>query len=259
MPEGPEIRYMIIHLNTKFKGSVLKNIKINGGRYSKSSHGPPNNFQKFIRALPSKIVDFNCKGKFIWVTLANGYVIFLTLGLTGHFMTDCGKYCHLIFNTTKGTFYIDDMRNFGTIKFCSKEDLAKKLKKLGPDILTNNIISNLFIEIMRSVKQDKMIGIVLLDQTKISGIGNYLRSDILYHAKISPYRTLKSLSDKDLRQILKSAKKIVKNSIKKQLKNGIHKYNFLVYKQKKTKNGFKVIRQKIGKDRNIYWVPTIQK
>ena len=56
-----------------------------------------------------------------------------------------------------------------------------------------------------------------------------------------------------------SAKTIVQNSVKKQLKNGIHGYNFLVYQQKETKNGTKVVRQKIGKDRNIYWVPSVQK
>ena len=144
------------------------------------------------------------------------------------------------------------MRNFGTMKLCNRCDLEKKLKKLGPDVITDKITARDFIDIVRSTKQDKLIGLFLLNQNKISGIGNYLRSDILFHAKISPFRTLKSLSDKDLEVLLKSINHIICHSVNMQLKNGIYAYNFLVYNRKETKNGDKVIREKIGKDRNIY-------
>jgi formamidopyrimidine-DNA glycosylase len=107
-------------------------------------------------------------------------------------------------------------------------------------------------------KKDMMIGIFLLEQKYISGIGNYLRSDILYDASISPFRSLTSLSDDNIKILHKSIHKIVKKSYKIQKKNGLHSYPFLVYKQKKTKKMENVSHTMIG-TRFIYWVPSKQK
>ena len=38
-----------------------------------------------------------------------------------------------------------------------------------------------------------MIGILLLDQSFVCGLGNYLRSEILYEANLSPKILLKDL------------------------------------------------------------------
>ena len=50
--------------------------------------------------------------------------------------------------------------------------------------------------------EEKKIGNLIVDQKVISGIGNYLRADILYQSTISPYRTIKSLNEEDLKNIL---------------------------------------------------------
>ena len=46
---------------------------------------------------------------------------------------------------------------------------------------------------------------LLLDQGFLAGVGNYLRSEILFAAGISPYRKTGSLSDEELHQLAKSA------------------------------------------------------
>ena len=259
MPERVEIQLMIDNINKKFSNSTLSNFTICSGRYK--HHGFPLNYHKFKQNLPLIINKINCKGKFIWLTFksnSQNWIIFITLGLTGHFETERKKHCHYIFNTNNGKFYIDDVRNFGTIQFINNnKNLEKKLLSLGPDVLTSKITDMQFINIIRKQKQDKVIGQILLDQKIISGIGNYLRSDILYVSKISPFRKLKSLSNKDIKNILKAIKNVIKNSYTQQKKKGLHQYNFLVYKRKITDKKEHVATN-IVINRAIYWVPKIQ-
>lgn len=47
-----------------------------------------------------------------------------------------------------------------------------------------------------------------MNQKVISGIGNYLRADTLYHSKISPFRKVKNLTDKELEDIYNSLRLI---------------------------------------------------
>jgi DNA-formamidopyrimidine glycosylase len=258
MPERVEVQIMIENLNKLFKGRILKSITICTGRYVK--HGKPHDFLKFKRKLPLKIKQFNVKGKFIWINFINSdWIITITLGLTGHFKyNEDGKYCRYQFTTDNGKFTMDDMRNFGTLSFSdNKEKLDKKLKSIGIDIFTTEFKLKQFKTIIKKQKAGKLIGIFLLEQKYISGIGNYLRSDILYNASISPFRIVSFLSDNDIKKLFYSIIKIVGKSYKIQKKNGLHSYPFLVYKQKKTKKLENVSHDMIGK-RFIYWVPNRQ-
>lgn len=253
-PEAPEVKLIVEEMDKKFKNSILKDIAILGGRYLR--HNRPVGYKKFLEDLPSKILDFNNKGKFIWITMENGSYIWITFGLTGQLSTEKDKHSHIKFETNKGNFYFEDMRNFGTIKFVfSKKETEKKLKQLGFDPLTEKIDRDEFIKKIRKQKPHRLIALVLMDQKVLSGIGNYLRAEILYDAKISPYRTVESLSDKDLEKILHSINKIVKESYKFQKKKGLHTYPFKVYQ----KGNDPLVRSDDLEERTIWWVPSVQK
>ena len=49
-----------------------------------------------------------------------------------------------------------------------------------------------------------------MDQKVISGIGNYLRSDILWLSKISPFRKVKGVKKSDLKKLYKYSKSLSK-------------------------------------------------
>ena len=259
MPERIEIQIMIENLNKKYKDTTLLNINICSGRYKK--HGSPKDYTKFIKLLPLKIKKFNVKGKFIWLTFHDSpWIIYFTLGLTGHFKYDeNGKYCRYQFLLDKGKFCMDDMRNFGTLSFTNdKSFLNNKLDKLGIDVFSKDFTYKNFKKIISGIKEDKLIGMILLEQRYISGIGNYLRADMLYTAKISPFRTIRSLQIKDIKILFSSIRKVINESYKQQKKYGLHGYDFLVYKKKKTKQNEEVSHDLIGK-RHIYWVKSVQK
>ena len=114
----------------------------------------------------------------------------------------------------------------------------------------------------------KEISDFLLEQKYFSGVGNYLKSDILYHARIKPDRTLESLNDQEVKNLLDSTMFIMHESLKhggltiKSFwsptgKKGV--YPTLVYERAFDFNGFPVIKSTFKDKRSTYWVQEIQK
>ena len=78
-------------------------------------------------------------------------------------------------------------------------ELTNKLNKIGPDIMEQSTDLELFKnQIKKRNNLDKSIGLVIMDQKIISGIGNYLRADILYLSKINPFRKVKKLNNYEI-------------------------------------------------------------
>lgn len=279
MPEGPEVRKVTDFLN-KYKNKSLNKIIINSGRYNK--HGPFKGYNQLSIDLPLKIIDINCKGKFIYIIFENNMVLFNTLGMSGRWINSKEKHNNLTFefNELKTSLYFNDYRNFGTFMYQTKDDLDKKLKELGPDILQDFNNYDLFRERIERKRSDTLIGSALLDQKVAAGCGNYLRAETLYESKINPHREIKDLSEKELKLIWSNMVKIgwifydyekgIKNNILNKNDKLIKKYvisdyqdyyyymNFQIYSREKDKKNNKIIKEKMG-TRTIHWVPKVQK
>ena len=70
-----------------------------------------------------------------------------------------------------------------------------------------------FTEILEK-KKHRPIGIILMDQELISGIGNIYRSEILFEAGILPTRKAQDLSGKEIKAIYANICKTLKKAIK---------------------------------------------
>lgn len=119
-----------------------------------------------------------------------------------------------------------------------------------------------------------MIGNVLINQKIVSGIGNYLRADSLWMAKISPHRKIKDLSDDELVIIFKSIRTLVWSDynyklavklkfIRKNFKTAqYYGRDFFIYYYEDDIYGNKVKKEEMyegSQKRFIYWCPDIQK
>jgi formamidopyrimidine-DNA glycosylase len=299
MPEVVEVRKTVDFLNKIVKNKYLMKISLLKGRYV--THEPFALYNEIIQKLPLKIINIKTKGKFIYFILENNFFIYSTLGLRGgwtfkkkssnnysfpkliDYINDNSleKYRKISLNNLNvsfeikdiGTVYYYDSLSFGTLKVIdNREDLDKKLKSIGDDIMEVPI-SVFKNNIFKRNNLEKEIGNILLNQKIVSGIGNYLRSDILWLSKISPFRKVKDLSDKDIKIIFKNAKlltlgeynfseAIKLNYIKSSDKlPKDYKRNFFAYNSDKDIYGNKVIAEKLyeGKEpRTIYWVPSRQ-
>ena len=252
MPEGVEVSLLVERLNQGLENCVLTKVKVLGGRYYR--HGDPKGFKGFNKSLPLKIIQIGNKGKFIYFILEDEWVIWLTLGLTG--MVHQGekvKHDHLEFITPCFNFYFNDVRNFGTIEFHQGlENLKNKLKTLGFDPLQEKIS---FSDFQKLLKDNQKIGEFLMNQKYVSGIGNYLRADILYQSKIHPLSLIKNIPTEKLKDLLKNIHSVMRQSYLKQ-KSG--KYKFLIYQQNQDNLGNPVEKLKDKNGRMMWFVPNIQ-
>lgn len=300
MPEGPEIIITQQYLWTKCQRKKIIGIDILSGRYT---HQSIRNFEKL--KFPLRIREIDSKGKLLWFNLTDGdgvaLTMFNTFGLTGGWGFERSNSSRILFNIqdNKGEIsklYYDDQRNFGTLEFIfNEDDCRKRIDRLAPDILRNPLDDHKLIGLIEQYieqtrKKDlNIVKNLMNDQTAIvSGIGNYLIAEILYDAKISPYRDLDDLTQNELKRLAHSIRFVAKTAygdnrtgymekfpeFLKKHKSLVKKGNFpdfhpdiklngafqfKVYGQKQDLHGNVVKKDQIIKGRTIYWVPSIQK
>ena len=182
------------------------------------------------------------------------------------------NHLNIEFVTNHGSLYFFDTLSFGTLSVMDKTELSKKLQKLGPDIMDDSTDFDVFLEKVDE-KPNEKIGNVLMDQTVLSGIGNYLRAEVLYLSKVNPFRKVKDLSKKELERIYENCKILTlgeydRNLLKKykfNIKQALpYDYDrlFFVYMQDTDIYGNKVLKKELYKGsqkRFIYYVDHIQK
>ena len=270
MPEGPEVKYLTDYVLNKYVGKTLLDVKINSGRYK--NHQPPENFKSFVKQLPLKCLDIYKKGKVMFFIFENDWFLISKLGMTGWWYSDDNEPKWRDANTKNVIFtfnkiddlYFSDFRNFGTITISQDQTLIKtELEKLAPDICNPETkfteIKNL---IEKNKESHKYIEDVLIDQKIIfSGIGNYLKSEILYQAKISPTRKLLSITIDEWLSIFTIGQRICKKMFKTLMEEDIGKYvdTMKVYQKKIDPLGNKIHKRTTKYGRSTFYVPSIQK
>jgi formamidopyrimidine-DNA glycosylase len=97
------------------------------------------------------------------------------------------------------------------VRLLSKDELGPDSRwgSLGPDPLRSDFSSREFLRRLSS-KPAREIGEGLLDQTVISGVGNILRIEALFAAKIHPRRRVGDLTAQDRRRLIRWIKKFMK-------------------------------------------------
>jgi formamidopyrimidine-DNA glycosylase len=266
LPEGAEVRRFAENLARRVSNQQILSIEILSGRYEK---GEPEGLQEFRAALPIKVVGVGSHGKFIYWILDSEFNIWSTLGMTGAWRAEKSKHSRLKITLTNGDVFFDDMRNFGTIKFVNnRHALLQKLRSLGPDMLAEDIDETEFIDIMKKHGK-KNVTKALMDQSIIAGVGNYVKAESLFLARISPHRNIENLSDNELRRLCQSVKAVLRESFKsggatiQSYANfdgeiGEYSQKFCVYNQKTDPDGNEVIKEKTQDGRTTHWVPKVQ-
>ena len=80
------------------------------------------------------------------------------------------------------------------------------MAKLGPDVADLQIkYEDVYAQVSNPKFARRQLSGLMLDQGFLAGVGNYLRSEILFDAGISPYRITGSLSEEERHQLAKSA------------------------------------------------------
>lgn len=238
MPEGPEVK---TYWDTiKFiKGKKLVGIK----------QLDENDRYRVVVDLPVRVVDGGTHGKTMWWKLENGKSIVIVHGMTGHWgLDEKEKFNRMEFSFEGGKkVYFSDMRKFGRVRVV--EDLEKELEELGPAVLDKPSYEEFY---GRFVATKMEIAKLLLDQHYLAGIGNYLRAEILWEARLSPYRKFNTLTEEEKKVLYKKALEVCDYHYRHPFD-----FNFKVYEQERDPLGNVVSHDKMA-GRTIHWVPAVQ-
>lgn len=271
MPEIAEVALMADSIrNILPVNPQIISIVINGGKYQSR---PLKNLEEFNTACPLNILSVNTKGKFCWIELADDWIIGLTFGMTGTIMYQSEtEVPHVTFNLNDNCrFFYHDVRRFGNITLTNdRRWLQSKLKSLGPDMLTGpEITDEQFIQALRRFDNQNICK-VLMNQKAVSGIGNYLKSEVLYKAKISPFICVKAIPDKVLSELHRIIRQTTKQAYQAQgaslytyksanRRKGSFQKMLQVYGKTYDPKGRKVLKVKTSDGRSTYFVPEVQK
>lgn len=236
MPELPEVQTIVNDLNKKIRGQRITGIWFDAPKLIKKPR--PQELEKQIKG--SKVTAIKRRGKNILIYLDKDKLLLIHQKLTGHLLLGKWKikkttnnkqqvislfkgsleervndYIHLILYLDNGwQLALSDLRKFAKVLLASKEEIENlpELKKLGPEPLDKNFTFEKFKKTLRQT-QGK-IKQVLMDQEVIAGIGNIYSDEILWQAKIHPFKPANHLAGKELKILWLAMRQILKKAVR---------------------------------------------
>lgn len=286
MPELPEVETIRLGLQKYLVGHTIEKVDV---RLHKLVHGDTKHL------IGGKVIDIKRLGKGLVVDLNNGYSIAIHIKLTGQLIyrdkktedekvsaNKVGKvpnkFTHVTFYLDKGgVLYYNDLRQFGWIKIVQSSKLKDQsfFGTLGPEFIPSPNSGQLkMTELMFKELLVKSTAIkpLLMDQTKIGGIGNIYANDALWEAKINPKRSAKSLSEKEIKTLYDAILMVLKKGLKyggaTELnyvnalgQEGQYQKHFLAYAQdgKPCKRCGTIMKKEFLGGRGTYYCPKCQR
>jgi len=231
MPELPEVETIIRDLNKK----VLHRTFIDVWTDFPKTIRKPEDFEQFKKKIKGKkIQKIWRRGKNIIFNLSEDCSLLIHQKLTGHLLLGkwefkegkwippagplaekINTYIHLLFTLDNGQMLaLSDLRKFAKVEFWDNEGLKKEMGSFGPEPLENDFTFEKFHECLSKKRKGK-IKQVLMNQTVIAGIGNIYSDEILWQAKICPFKDVSKLkTDEELKEIYQAMKEILAKAIK---------------------------------------------
>ena len=205
MPEGPEIRRAADRIKKALVGSEIIESVFYYERIKDKA--------KILKNI--NIKEVTSQGKALLIRFVNGWSMYSHNQLYGRWTVNLNttkikskRALRVVFTTNKHTVRLWSATDIDLIQ-TSEEDRHSFLEKLGPDVLSESCSLELIEErLMAKNFQRKKASTLMLDQTFVAGLGNYLRSEILFDAQIHPDDRPIDLDKTKIKQWAKSIKDI---------------------------------------------------
>ena len=264
MPEGPEVKIMSDYVNEVLSGHTITNIECISKPYKSKYGSLVDSIQGF---LPFVFQSSFCVGKASFIPLDSNYYFSYHLGMTGFWSTKKSSHAHLKLITSTGLFfYFHDTRRFGNIKLISKSDFGFNNFYNG-DFLNYDLNLEDYADFLyNNFKTSKEVCKVLLDQKCFAGVGNYLKSEILFSCNLHPHKLWSTLSFDQILTLCKVSKAMLFKSYKgggaqlRDFKNpsSAPDLRLLIYGRNRTDDNLPVISEITSDKRRTFWCPSTQ-
>lgn len=283
MPELPEVETIRSDLQKVLVGKEILGVETDSPKQLQPS---PSVVEQSV--VGTTIKEIKRRAKLLQIYLDNGKILIIHLKLTGRLLIrkqddPKDEWQHTVFKLGergegKGEsleLRFCDLRKFGWIRLIENEkELDKLLAEFGPEPLTTEFTLEKFKDILS--RWGRPIKLLLMDQTKIAGMGNIYANEALFLAGISPQKKARDLAGKEpgkakklyqaLNQVLKEGIKYRGASDQAYLdafgKEGHYQEHFRVYGQKgkpcPNKCGGIIRRMTLG-GRGTFFCPACQR
>jgi endonuclease-8 len=200
MPEGPEIRIAADKIAKIIENQVIEDIDVGLPRLSAAA----------LSLKGNVVTKVETRGKAMLIHFANGLTIYSHNQLYGVWRTckrgnlpQTKRSLRLALHTSTHSALLYSASDIAVYE---RADLINHpfLQKIGPDILQKDIdwqTIALRLKAKRFCK--RRLSILYLDQAFIAGIGNYLRTEILFAAGVHPDVKPKELSQEQIETLSK--------------------------------------------------------
>ncbi|MDP9055151.1 MAG: Fpg/Nei family DNA glycosylase [Acidobacteriota bacterium] len=99
-------------------------------------------------------------------------------------------------------------------EFHTAESLRRQrsLRRLGPDVLSPDFREAEAVAALQS-RPELEVGVALLTQSIVAGIGNVYKSEVCFASGVNPFRTVASLLPEEVKSLAGNARKLMANSV----------------------------------------------
>jgi len=230
MPELPEVETTIQQLKKEVLDRKIEDIWCDNKKMVKRQSY--DDFKEEL--LGKKIKGVRRRAKLILVDLSEKKTLLVHQKISGHLLTgkwkfEDGKlipreeilkdrvntYIHFLLTLDNGQMLaLSDLRKFGKVELWNTEKLREsdQIKKLGPEPLKKEFTFDKFKQVLKNRRAP--IKKTLMNQQVIAGIGNIYSDEILWEAKVNPFKPTDEISDKELKRIFSTIKSVLKNALR---------------------------------------------
>lgn len=195
MPELPEVELVARALDRLLRGQRIASAKLL--RDGLAPESTPREFALGLRG--ARVEEVGRRGKHILVHLEGGRVLLTHLRMTGRFLLlpdarPLPKHTHALFRLDDGRrLAFTDQRHFGLMKLARASELGnlKELRGLAPEPFSDAFTPDYLARVLSGTR--RTLKSVLLDQTKVNGLGNIYASEVLFHARTNPFTLASAL------------------------------------------------------------------
>uniref|UniRef100_A0A8R7VIH9 DNA-(apurinic or apyrimidinic site) lyase n=1 Tax=Triticum urartu TaxID=4572 RepID=A0A8R7VIH9_TRIUA len=122
------------------------------------------------------------------------------------------KYSKLFVELDDGLeFSFTDKRRFAKIRLLDNPEAVPPISELGPDALCEPMQLDDFVQSFG--RKNAPIKSLLLDQSFMSGIGNWMADEVLYQARIHPMQTSSKISKEKCKALHRCIKEVIEKSV----------------------------------------------
>nr|MDO8133684.1 DNA-formamidopyrimidine glycosylase family protein [Candidatus Njordarchaeum guaymaensis] len=216
MPELPDLEYLREFLSSKLIGVAVVELKVL--RPIVVRCGNPDRFSSTLKGSSFKVI--RRRGKFLVFSFDSGALIVVNAMLSGriHYRKigefDRGKFFLSITLNNGMELRYSDETSMGKIYLLENEKAlgsVPKYAKLGAEALDPNLTAQKFSTLVKHFPWEAKD--VLTYQSFIAGIGNAYSDEILFDARISPFKKCDSLSPEERERLYSSMRKVLTEAI----------------------------------------------